>query len=454
MIVQPALRKVNRVVGLAAILAAVTAVIIILGLTSHSYIVNVRFENAGQLVAGGEVQIAGRPVGSIAAISLANDGLANVKLSIDDSSLVPLHEGTLAAIRAVSQSSSASRYVELLPGPTNTRPLESGAVLPVARTMGIVDLDEVLDAFGPAQRRAMQQLIARSGQVFAGSASRYFNSMLARLDPALSEVQGLSGQLATDGGSLGRLISTAAVASATLNSRRDDLAASVVNAARALTAIAAERTALGDTLRRAPQVLDQAGGTLLHTAQAVTSARASLREVPAVGPPLRAFLQRTDTALTRLGPVVGKLNGELPGLRRTLSGLAELAPPAVAALSALAPAVRGLMPMLVGLRYYAPDFLLGVTNGLAGLLASNYNSAGHYARLSFVQSPQSLVSGLLASVLSKHPLLPGLLGTRSHLIAPCPGSGEPPAPDGSNPWIPNSKLCNPNDGVPLGVDFP
>jgi phospholipid/cholesterol/gamma-HCH transport system substrate-binding protein len=454
MTTRPESRLAKAAVGLAAIIALVAIVIVVFGLFNSPYTVNARFQNAGQLVTGGEVQLAGRQVGSIQAISLAGNGLANVNLSVDDSSLVPLHEGTEAAIRAVSQSSSASRYVELLPGPTNAPPLKSGAVLPVTRTMGIVDLDEVLNAFGPPQRQAFQQLIAHSGQVFAGSGSTYFNSMLGRLDPALGEVQGVSGQLAADGASLGQLIHTAAVASQTLDARRDDLQGSVVNSARALTAIATERTALADTLSRAPRVLDQAGGTLARTAQAVTTARATLREVPAVGAPLSAFLGRVNIALTRLGPAVQELNGELPGLRRTLSGLSVISPPAVSALRAIAPALVGLMPMLAGVRYYAPDFLLGVTNGLAGLLASNYNSAGHYARLTFILNPQTIVSGALAGLLSQFQLVPGLFNIRTRLFAPCPGSGEPPAPDGSNPWIPVKGLCNPNDGVPLGVDFP
>jgi len=110
--------------------------------------------------------------------------------------------------------------------------------------------------------------------------------------------------------------------------------------------------------------------------------------------------------------------------------------------------------MLTGLRYYAPDFILGVTNGLAGLLSSNYNYGGHYARLSFVQNLQNSLTGIPAGQLTKYPLVPGLFDLRTGLDAPCPGSGAPPAPDGSNQWVPDRTLCDPTHNIPASVNEP
>ncbi len=40
--------------------------------------------------------------------------------------------------------------------------------------------------------------------------------------------------------------------------------------------------------------------------------------------------------------------------------------------------------------------------------------------------------------------MPGrLVGYRTGLVARCPGAAAEPAPDGSNPWVPDPTLCDP-----------
>jgi hypothetical protein len=151
---------------------------------------------------------------------------------------------------------------------------------------------------------------------------------------------------------------------------------------------------------------------------------------------------------------VHDLRGQLDPLRRTLAGLVPLRAPAVAGLRAGGEALRASAPNIRGLRIYGADFVLGVTNGLAGIITSNYNADGHYGRLNFVENPQTLLAGYPSSILSGKPLLPGLLGTRTGVTALCPGGNEPPAPDGSNPWVPDPSLCDPSNSIPLSVDQP
>jgi hypothetical protein len=42
--------------------------------------------------------------------------------------------------------------------------------------------------------------------------------------------------------------------------------------------------------------------------------------------------------------------------------------------------------------------------------------------------------------------VPNLVGYRTGVDARCPGAAVEPAPDGSNPWIPDPSLCDPKDG--------
>ena len=76
------------------------------------------FAEAGQLVRGDQVQVGGVPVGSVTDIELTHDFKAQVTIHVN-SSLTPLHAGTVAQVRVPSLSSVANRYIALSPGPNN-----------------------------------------------------------------------------------------------------------------------------------------------------------------------------------------------------------------------------------------------------------------------------------------------------------------------------------------------
>jgi phospholipid/cholesterol/gamma-HCH transport system substrate-binding protein len=436
------------------VVAGIVLAVVLLS-SGGSYTLSALFEDAGQLVAGGEVQVAGRPVGTISAISVTSNGLAKVKMSIGQSGVTPLHRGTRALIRATGLAGVASRYIELSPGPSNQPSLPDGYVLPSAQTSGIVELDELVDTLGaPTTRADIRAVLDHGAQLFAGSNSSYFNAMLAKFDPALHELQATTAELAYDGGALRGLVHTASQTVSALASEPNALAGATDNAAQAFGEIASQRTALADEIGRAPAVLSQAAGVLSQTSVAVNALRPTLRELVPVAPPLAELLRRVPSTLTPAQPVLDSVSRLLPGIRTTLTGLVPLATAGVKALRTLPAAIQAAMPIVIGLRIYGADFLLGVTNGLAGILASNYNELGHYGRLNFVENPQTLLAGPLASLLSQVPLVPGILNTRSGILARCPGGNEPPAPDNSNRVIQDPSLCNTSDSIPLSVDQP
>ena len=77
--------------------AAIVVVAILMFGGSGAYNVHAVFQNAGQLVTGDQVQVGGRPVGSITKIALTPDGLARIDMKLDE--FAPLHQGTSATIR-------------------------------------------------------------------------------------------------------------------------------------------------------------------------------------------------------------------------------------------------------------------------------------------------------------------------------------------------------------------
>ncbi|WP_040599952.1 MlaD family protein, partial [Patulibacter medicamentivorans] len=248
-------RRTRRGVAVALLAAVVAAVALLVAGGDDGYRVHARFANAGQMVEGATVQVAGRRVGTVTRLTLAADGTADAELSLSDRLARPLRRDARAAIRAVGQAGVASRFVDLTPGSSRAPAIADGGTLPLAQTRGIVDLDAILDRLDAPARHDVRGLIRGASRIYAGSGAASFNRMLARLDPALGETARLFGELEADGDDVERLIIRAGDAAGVIAARREDLRRAVSATARALGAVAERRTALDGVLRRAPAVL-------------------------------------------------------------------------------------------------------------------------------------------------------------------------------------------------------
>jgi len=443
----------GRAAAVAVLVAAVVAVAFVLLDDGDEYTIHAHFTDAGLLVEGGEVKVAGRTVGSIENIDIAASGIADVTLALHGDEVVPLHVGTRASIRSLGAATITNRYVDLAPGSASAPKLADRAVLPTTQTAGIVNLDALLDAFDADMRRELQALLGNSAKFFAGSTAAAFNRMLAKFAPAAREFGLVASDLAADQTQLTRLVRTGRVAATTIAARRSSLGDAIETSGAWLSAVARERDALAQMLARAPETLRVGARTLADAQQAVTKLRPALRAVPGAARPLDAFVDQVRPALSDGGPLARQLRDQLPDLRRTINRLPPLAKQAVPALEAAGNGLKALQPIFRGLRIYAPDFALGIVNGLAGVAASNYGRFGHYARLEFVQAPQTTLGGALAKLLNGGPLAPGVIGLRTRLDDRCPGANAPPAPDGSSP-IHVADLCDPKDDTPALVNEP
>jgi len=412
-----------------SIIGLLTAALVVVGVVlldgNTSYTLHADFVDAGRLVTGTKVTIAGRKVGHVTGVHLADNGNAVVDLSIDNHDDRPLPAHTRALIRAVGQAGIDNRFVELEPGPLRGARLPSGASLPTAQTTSIISLDAILDSFGPRQRADLRGLIRRSAAVYSGSTAHDYNRMLASLAPGLARLDGVTGDLASDASNLDELIGTATSTAATIASRHTELRDAVTSTAQLLDSVAAQRTQLAQLLEFAPNALRRTTTTLVHTRRAVDALRPALHELPATTRPLGTFLRRTGKVLPHtVGPLrtVGDL---LPDLRRTFNGLRPLAVPVSRALNTTGLAFQQLRPILTGVRYYATDLILGVLNGIAGIATAEYDADGHYAKIEFVQEPETLISGSLAPLMAKllpHGVVPGILASRTHLLRRCPAA--------------------------------
>ena len=451
---QRATPPIRGVVAAALAVAAVLVIgVVLFSGEDRSLTIHARFANAGQLVTGSPVQVAGRGVGRVTELDVTPDGQADVTVSVTDPDVLPLRRGTRASIRAFGQAGAANRYVELTPGPERGTRLIDGDVLTRSETFGIVDLDAILNAFDGRTREDLRTLIARSAEVFSGSTAPAFNRVLEELRPTVASTADIVQEITDDREALRGLIATAATTARAVASRRPDLREAITDTARTFEALNRQRGAVNATLRRTPGFVTEATRALTQVRRTAARLTPTLRRVPAAAAPLQTFLRTTTRSLAAVDPVLDSLSAQLPDLGNVLRQLAATGPSLSSMLRSVAGTLADADPILAGTRVYTPDFLLGIFNGFAGLATGNYTRVGHYARLEFVQSPQTFLGGSLGGFLPGRPLVPGLFDVRTHLVNRCPGSMAPPAPDGSSPWnLPG--LCDPTHGTPASVNEP
>src|ERR1700739_4433082 len=101
----------TRRIVTAAVVVVVIAIGVLLFTGGSNHVVYADFTDAGQLVNGDLVTVAGHEVGLVGGIKLTDNGLARVELDISDDSIWPLKTGTRAQIRQLSLTGVANRYV-------------------------------------------------------------------------------------------------------------------------------------------------------------------------------------------------------------------------------------------------------------------------------------------------------------------------------------------------------
>lgn len=439
---------------IAALALAVVALAVVLTSAGSTYVLHAEFSDAGQLVSGDRVTVGGHQVGSVGPITLNPHGLADVQLDISDSSITPLRRGTVATIGELSLTGVANRFVSLSPGPGGTIP--SGGTLPETQTRGIVDLDTLLDAMTPRVRRALDGFLASGAYLVARPTASELNSASAYLAPAASQTGELVRQVAADDGSLSQLVTSTARVAGALALPSTQLGTAVSSTAAALREVASQRAALEDTLARAPGVLRQATGVLGRVNGALPVIDPALVALEPVAARARAFLSALLPAAREAVPTVRAVQALVPSAEAALSALPAAERQATPAIGSLTRALVKITPILSGLRPYAPDVVAGFFNGTDGAPSGLYDANGHYLQTeALVQGGGSSLTGL-ANLLSgttsgapAGPLPAG--GERTELLAPCPGGGNPPAADRSNPWtqpdlLPGfGALCSPSD---------
>jgi phospholipid/cholesterol/gamma-HCH transport system substrate-binding protein len=278
-----------RIAALIAIAAAtVFAAVLLLGGGGGGYQVNVRFENAAQLVKGNLVQVSGIPAGKVEDIRLTPDGQAELTLSIDGE-YAPLRRGTLATVRQASLSGVANRYIDLRLASDQAPAIPDGGVIEQDSTTTAVDLDEIFNTLDPKTRRDLQQVIKGSAAQHEGRGEQ-MNAGLVYLNPSLQASSRLFRELNSDSKLLERFVVSSSQLVTDLADRREDLAGLVDHLATTTSAIGDQQQALADSVQQLPPFMRRANTTFLNLRAALDDLEPLVDDSKPVAKKLRPFL--------------------------------------------------------------------------------------------------------------------------------------------------------------------
>ena len=374
-----------RVLAVVAVLAVCAAVAIIAaGATAGdgAYKVRAIFDNAGFLVAGEDVKVAGVKVGVIDSLTVTEDFKAAVVMDIQDPGYRDFRADASCIVRP--QGLIGEKYVECEPtqeraagapapaalGRIASGPGEGQYLLPVTNTQKATDLDLVNDIMRLPYRERFSIILNELGTGVAGRGND-LDEVIRRAAPALKETDEVLAILARQNRTLADLARDADTVLAPLARDRARVAGAIENAGEVAQATAERRGALADDLERLPPFL---------------------RELE----PTMARLGSLSDAMT---PVLDDLGRAAPDVNRVVEGLGPFSDSATTSLVSLGdateigtPAVQGALPIVKDLRSFA-KVADPVGAKLSSLLRSFEGSNGIESLMDFLLYSTTAVNG-------------------------------------------------------------
>ncbi|WP_205695825.1 MlaD family protein [Conexibacter sp. SYSU D00693] len=312
-----------------------------------TYEVEVLVPDAASLVPGNDVRVGGERVGVVDAITAEEqrDGTVAARLALKlEEPQRPLPTDSVVTVRP--RSTLGLKYLELQRG-RSRRGVRAGGTLPVSQAGGIVELDEVFNAFDAESRRAFRGAVEPAADALA-SRGQDVSASIEALRPATRLLRPVARTLRarrTDLRGWIRGLEAAAGAAAPVAAQLGSL---TEGAAATLGSLDAERDALGATLDRAPQTEAVATRVLGRARPVVADAAALARELRPGTRALPAAARSLDRAVRRGTPVLRRAIPLGPDLERTLRALQRLSqdPATPDSVTGLTAAVASLEPTL------------------------------------------------------------------------------------------------------------
>jgi phospholipid/cholesterol/gamma-HCH transport system substrate-binding protein len=336
----------RRVLAVFAVLVAAGALAFVaMGAKSDgggAYKVRAIFDNAGFVIPGEDVKVAGVKVGTIDSLDVTKDDKAAVVLNITDPGFQDFRKDASCIVRP--QSLIGERFVDCnltqtraagapLPPPLPTiqkGPGKGQRYLSVQHTSKTVDIDLIGDIAREPERERLSLILNELGTGVAGR-GKDLRSVIRRADPALKEVDNLLGVLATQNKTLEQLAVNSDTVLAPLARDRVKVASAIANSSKVAAATASRRGDLEADIQRLPAFLGQLKPTMTRLGALSDEMTPVLNDLDSVAP-------QVNRLIVQLGPFS---QAATPALQ-TLGDAADVGTPAVIAARPVIAKLRSL----------------------------------------------------------------------------------------------------------------
>jgi ABC-type transporter Mla subunit MlaD len=366
-----------------------------------TYRVRAIFDNAGFLVPGEDVKVAGVKVGAIDSLDVTPDNKAAVILDITDPAFQDFKQDASCTVRL--QSLIGEKFVACeptqprganSPPPPSLRQIERGPgkgqyLLPVANTSSPVDVDLLNDIMRLPQRQRLAIIVNELGVGLAGNGQE-LSAAIRRADPALAQFDRVLKILASQNKVLADLATESDAALAPTAAQASSISDFIDKAGVTATATAAQGDALEQNFAKLPAFLQQLRPTAKALGTFAAAGTPVFRDLGAVAPSINRLIEQ-------LGPFS---QAALP----TFKTLGDLADTGSKALPAAQPVIQDLATFGAAAKPLASELAKGLTSvqqqhGIQRLLdiilftagsANGFDTVNHYLRSYLVVPGQCL----------------------------------------------------------------
>ena len=298
-----AARAMRTALPVAAVLivAALAALFLVTSEEDDAYRVRAIFDNAGFIIPGEDVKIAGVKVGSIEDVEVTDDFKAAVVFKIDDPGYQDFRADAQCIVRP--QSLIGEKFVECEPTqkravgaepPGKLRQIEEGPgegqyLLPVENTTKAVDLDLLNDIMREPERERLSIILNELGVGLAGRGAD-LNQVIRRANPALKEVDKVLRLLARQNDQLEQLAVDSDTIMAPLARERAHASSAIANMAAVARATAERRDDLQADIERLPRFLRELRPTMVRLGALSDEMTPVMSDLGDVAPDINRFL--------------------------------------------------------------------------------------------------------------------------------------------------------------------
>jgi ABC-type transporter Mla subunit MlaD len=388
---------IGKLVPIALVLAVIVVAVVLI--TSHEdkqgYEVRAIFDNAGFVIPGEDVKIAGVKVGKVASLDVTPDFKAAVVLSITEPGYQDFRRDASCIVRP--QNLIGERFVECKPtqprsataqAPPALARIDRGVgkgqyLLPVSNTMQTVDIDLIGNTMREPERQRLSLILNELGTGLAGR-GKDLNEVIRRANPALQETDKVLAILARQNTQLEQLAVNSDTVLAPLARDRTHVASAIRNSSSVAKATAEKSTALAADIQTLPKFLDEFKPTMERLGSLSDQTTPLLVD-------LHARAGDINNVVRRLGPFS---TAAIPAFD-SLGEASKTGTPAVVAAQPVIADVRGLakavLPVGKTLREVLESFQQ--TGGIERLMdyifyqataVNGFDAVGHYLRAGLI----------------------------------------------------------------------